>query len=252
MPTFVDAKADGFVSARAIVMPVMDGLEFANFYGGDSDPERNLAPGKDRAIMRGDPTALGGDFFIRCEGMVDWIDSPVQALAEFTFICVAKAVLPDAGSIPLISNTGSASQTNGELISGASMFLNDAAAGDNLLRLTTQQAGNNGGLASNVVASTLDFNASTAGWQMFTGRCTASGDRISRIMGTALTATTNSALAPMLAQPYRIGSQYNANADGLVDIAAAMIYSRALSNAELDQVYNKVRTLYARRGITIQ
>lgn len=251
MPTFVDAKADGFVSARAIVMPVMDGLEFANFYGGDSDPERNLAPGKDRAIMRGDPTALGGDFFIRCEGTINWIDLPVQALPEFTFICVAKAVMPDAGSIPLISNTGSAAQTGGAAILGGSMYLNDAAAGNNLLRLTVGQVANDGGSASNVVASTLDFNASTAGWLMFTGRCTPAGDRVAKIMGTALTATTNSELDPMLAQPYRLGSQYNANAKGKVDIAAAMIFSRALSDAELDQEYAFTRRLLARRGITI-
>jgi hypothetical protein len=251
MASFVNTEANGFVTARSIVMPVMDGLEFVNFYGGDSDPERNLAPGKDGAIMRGDPTALGGDFFIRCEGTVNWIDLPVSALAEFTFICVAKAVLPDAGSIPLISNTGSASQVNGAAIAGAAIYLNDAVAGNNLLRLTTQQAANNSGSASAIVASTNDFNASTAGWQMFTGRCTAGGDRISRIMGSALIATTPSALPPMLAQPYRLGSQYNSSAKGKVDIGCAMIFSRALSDAELDAIYSFTRRLYARRGITI-
>ena len=251
MPTFVDAKADGFVSARAIVMPVMDGLEFANFYGGASDPERNLAPGKDRAIMRGDPTSLGGDFFIRCEGMVNWIDLPVQALPEFTFICVAKAVLPDAGSIPLISNIGSAAQ-EGSGLSGANMYLNDAAAGNNMLRLTTLQPVNNNGTSTNVAASTLHFNASTAGWQMFTGRSIAAGDVISKVMGSALApAVTPNAYEPILAQPYRLGSQYNANAKGKVDIAAAMIFSRALSDAELDQEYAFTRRLLARRGITI-
>ena len=49
MTTFVDPNADGYATRRAIALPVMDGLEFANFYGGNSDPERNLAPGKDRA-----------------------------------------------------------------------------------------------------------------------------------------------------------------------------------------------------------
>ena len=245
MPTFVDAKADGFATARAIALPVMDGLEFANFYGGDSDPERNLAPGKDRAIMRGDPTALGGDFFIRCEGTVNWIDLPIQGLPEFTFICVAKAVLPDAGSIPLISNIGSASP-------GTSMYLNDAAAGDNMLRLSTFKPVNNNGTTTNVTASTLDFNASTAGWQMFTGRSIAAGAVISKIMGSALApVVTPNAYESILAQTYRLGSQYNANAKGPVDIGAAMIFSRALSDAELDQIYASARRFYARRGITI-
>ncbi|MEC8035945.1 MAG: hypothetical protein VX205_13235 [Pseudomonadota bacterium] len=251
MTTFVDPNADGYATRRAIALPVMDGLEFANFYGGNSDPERNLAPGKDRAIMRGDPTAQGGNFFIRCEGMVNWIDLPVEALAEFTLICVAKAVLPDAGSVPLISNTGSASQSSGAAILGGAMYLNDAAAGNNLLRLTVVQTANDGGAAASVVASTNDFNASTAGWQMFTGQCNAAGDRIARIMGSALTATTISDKPAMLAQPYRLGGQYNANAKGKVDIAAALIYSRALSEEELDVLYAFVRRLYARRGITI-
>lgn len=55
----------------------------------------------------------------------------------------------------------------------------------------------------------------------------------------------------MLAQPYRLGSQYNSSAKGKVDIGCAMIFSRALSDAELDAIYSFTRRLYARRGITI-
>lgn len=248
MVDLINANADAFAYARVIRPPVTEGLEFWNYYGGASDMRRNLAPNKPAAIPVGDPT--GGDFYIRCEGMIDYIQTAVAASEQFTLIAVAKAVLPDAGSAPLISNTGSISQT-GVATTGAAIYLNDAATGNNLLRLTAQQAANSAGTSTTVVASTTDFNASTSGVQMFAGRCEADGDRVANVMGTALTATTNSALAAMLAQPYRIGSQYNATADGVVDIYAAIIYSRALSDAELATVYDFVRMFYARRGITI-
>lgn len=250
MPDFVSQNADGFLTEKYIRPPISDGLEFWNYYGGASDPRRNMVRGKPAAIVLGDPVTDGGDFYIRCEGMIDYIQTAVAASAQFTLIAVAKTVLPDAGSAPLISNASSISQT-GVVTTGAAIYLNDAVQGNNLMRLTAQQAGNNAGASSTVVASTSDFNASTAGVQMYTGRCEADGDRVAKIMGTALTATTNSALAAMLAQPYRIGSQYNTGADGVVDIYAAIIYSRALSDAELDTVYDFVRTFYARRGITI-
>lgn len=248
MVDLINANADAFAYARVIRPPVTSGLEFWNYYGGASDMRRNLAPNKPAAIPVGDPT--GGDFYIRCEGMIDYIQTAAAASDEFTLIAVAKTVLPDAGSAPLISNTGSISQT-GVATTGAAIYLNDTVQGNNLIRLTAQQASNNAGASAAVVASTQDFNASITGVQMFAGRCEADGDRVANIMGTALNATTPSALPAMLAQPYRIGSQYSSGIDGIVDIYAAIIYSRALSDAELTAVYDFVRTFYARRGITI-
>lgn len=251
MVDLINADADAFAYARVIRPPITDGLEFWNYYGGDSDMRRNLAPGKSAAIPVGDPSADGGDFFIRCEGTIDYIQTAVAASNEFTMIAVAKAVTPDAGPCPLISNTGSANQVNGSATAGAAIYLNDAVTGNDLIRLTAQQAGNNSGTSTTVAASTSDFDISDSGVQMLTGRCTGAGDRIAKIMGTSLTATTNSALPAMLAQPYRIGSQYNTGAKGLVDIYAAIIYSRALSDSELDTIYSFVRAFYARRGLTI-
>lgn len=249
MVDLINANADAFAYARVIRPPVTDGLEFWNYYGGASDMRRNLAPNKPAAIPVGDPT--GGDFYIRCVGMTDYIQTAAEASAQFTLIAVAKAVMPDAGNAPMISNTGSMSQTGKVTTTGGAIYLNDVTPGNNLMRLSAMQAANNGGANQMVVASTDDFDASAPGVRMFTGRCEADGDRIAKIMGTTLTRGTNSALPAMLGQPYRIGSQYTSGGVGIVDIYAAIIYSRALSDAELDTVYDFVRTFYARRGITI-
>lgn len=221
-------------------------------FRGDSNPARNLVKGKPRSIVLGDPAANGGDYFIRCVGMADYIQTAIAASNEFTLIAVAEEVLPDAGPYPLISNTASPSQATGVATTGASIYLNDAVQGNNLLRLTTQQAANSTGTSVNIASSTNDYNASTSGPQMFTGRCKANGDRIAKIMGTGLVSTpANSALPPMLGQPYRIGSQYTSGAVGIIDIYAAIIFSRALSDAELDAVYAFVKAFYARRSIVI-
>lgn len=250
MPDFVSQNADGFLTEKYIRPPISDGLEFWNYYGGASDPRRNMVRGKPAGIVRGDPSADGGDFYIRCEGMIDYIQTAAAASEQFTLIAVAKPVMPDAGNAPIISNTNSISQT-GIVTTGAGIYFNDAVQGDNLMRLTAQQAGNNAGVNTVVFANTAEFDASTSGVQMHTGRCEADGRRVAKIMGTTLTGSTPSALPAMLGQPYRIGSQYNAGSDGVVDIYAAIIYSRALSDAELNTVYDFVRTFYARRGITI-
>ena len=250
MVDLINTNADAFAYARVIRPPISDGLEFWNYYGGGSDPRRNMVRGKPAAIVRGDPSANGGDFYIRCEGMIDYIQTAVAASERFTLIAVAKPVMPDAGSAPMITNTNSISQT-GVVTTGAGIYFNDSVQGNNLMRLTAQQAGNNAGANTVVFASTAEFDASVAGAQMHVGWCEADGRRRAKIMGTTLTGSTPSALPAMLGQPYRIGSQYNAGSDGVVDIYAAIIYSRALSDAELATVYDFVRTFYARRGITI-
>ena len=249
MVDLINANADAFSYARVIRPPIVEGLEFWNYYGGDSDMRRNLVPGKPAGIPAGDPTV--GDFYIQCEGMTHYVQTAVPASNEFTLIAVAKEVVPDGGSCPLISNTGSAAQESGASIPGASIYLNDAITANGLMRLTALQAANDGGTPVSVVASTQDYNIANTGPQMFTCRYRANGDRVAKIMGSALTATVNSDKPPMLAQSYRIGSQYNSNAKGLVRIHAAIIYSRALADAELDQLYAFVQAFYGRRGIVI-
>ncbi len=92
MVDLINANADAFSYARVIRPPIVEGLEFWNYYGGDSDMRRNLVPGKPAGIPAGDPTV--GDFYIQCEGMTHYVQTAVPASNEFTLIAVAKEVVP--------------------------------------------------------------------------------------------------------------------------------------------------------------
>ena len=83
MVDLINANADAFSYARVIRPPIVEGLEFWNYYGGDSDMRRNLVPGKPAGIPAGDPTV--GDFYIQCEGMTHYVQTAVPASNEFTF-----------------------------------------------------------------------------------------------------------------------------------------------------------------------
>lgn len=257
MTTVYDSRAKVYATSRELRPPVGgDAWEYFNYLG--NDPLTDLVAPTERNMIRGKPegqvigTPVVQDCAVRCTGLVNYIQAMTEAMAQFTFIAIARPVLPDAGGVPLISNTGSVWPTTGTAISGSALYLNDVAAGNGLLRLTTQQGANNAGTAATVAASTGDFTAATAGFQMFVGRCFPNGDRIAKIMGLGLTSVpVNSALPAALAQPLRIGSQYNGAAVGPVDIAGVGILSAALSDVDLTTLYAFLKRPYLRRQIII-
>ncbi|AOF97041.1 hypothetical protein [Sphingobium sp. RAC03] len=255
MTQIINHDADFLVGCTTMKgFPHIDEFAYLNFFAEGVDARRNLATGAMDAVpvgvLAGEP---GGDpYHWIFTGMENFIQTAAAASPEFTFFCVAKPVLPEGDSCPLISNLGSASIDTGQVISGAAMYLNDVVAANNLLRLTVQQAGDNAGTIVQGNASTGDINVATAGDAlMYVGRCDADRVRLARIMGTGAQAVATVNYPAELAQPYIIGGNYNGNDKGPVKIYMAGIVRSAMADTTVSVIYNHVRTLYLRRGITI-
>lgn len=243
--------ADFSASAVGFDAAVVSGLKGLWFFNrGVRESRRNLALGGDDAEILGAPSDQGA--FLRFKGMQNFFQTDIPDTTEITHIAAVKSTDTMADSVhsPMfISNFGSGSATGflASTISGASVYSNANPAavtlGGSRYTDATQTAVTSGG---------VPLAATVSGWTLVASRLRA--DRSQRDNLTAGTSAasnfTNQARVPG-AGNFRIGSSFSASWQGNADVAAAVMYNRFITDAELATMAGQIRAVLAHLGIAV-
>lgn len=226
--------------ALGFVFPVMTGLEFLNYFGGSGDRTvRNLAPGKGVPTVTGSPVNAAA--FATFRAGTDFLTTATLDQAEVTLIAVARAApsSPATAYKYLIGN-----YNGGGAAQGSNMFLN--AAADSAPTVLAARTGNTtANLVSPDSAASFAFYASRVG-----AAYTRIDDKTHGLTASAAGMGDRSAPSGVY---YRVGSS-GPNlglTDGRADMAFAAIYSRCLTDTEIDTVYRRVKAYLATKSLSI-
>lgn len=212
--------------------PVPDGLEYANFFTASGVLSRNLAPGKAASTVLGSPT-VEDDFAQLTHGSA-YIETAAPLPDDFTYFVVAKASV----SGYLIGSY----RTSGD--AQASLFLNSTSK-----VVFSSSTWNGSAIAQSSYIYTQSPAYPVPPWAI-AGRYT-SATKVKKIdIPTIASSGSVTGSLPMPtpnANKIRLGY----GTAGSSQIAAAFIWSRAISDVELATAYASVKAFYAARGISI-
>lgn len=244
-----EANAVGFIP------PIAGGLEYMNFFGGDANKAtRNLAPGKPAAGLVGAPTYNEHSAIFRPGA--NYVVTSVDDAESMTFIAVAKS-LSDANTM-IVSNfsgprAGGVGTTTGKALDFGSNGVIDGLVTNKMFG--PRWDGVSSAPVSPGVAITGLQNP-VGEWRAVVGRARESDKTLSIFNKTAgLSGSVGvTQVADLGASKMRIGGTAVASGGSFanaVEIAAVAIYSRALTDVEIDKVYSFLKGYYSRRGMAI-
>lgn len=250
--TITVPSADFSGSPVGYVPVVPDGLAYLNFFGGSAErTARNLAPGGAPGEIVGTPVYTTTS--VRLTPKSHYIRTAVPQTASMTVLLVVKP-LSIAQNAMAFGNFGSprtaaAGNSNGVFI------LLPANAGSTELANVRFTAAQPSGAASQNINADLPQSLRVGSLQTVVGRLDDSTKQ-RRIMVPATglqtsvvgTLPTDIGVGPLL-----IGSYYDATSAHIapLEIAAAAIYTRALSDVEIARLYASVAAYFDRRGISV-
>lgn len=229
--------------------PDTDGLEYWGMFGvSDTFSGRNHAPGKDAALVTGEPT-YAADYMTITPSAASVATSVSQTPAQ-SFIAVAQVTVE--ASIPqFISNGTGPSVADGTSSRGASLGGNAGTAGTGKVSLAasmSMRVGSTDTSFSATLAETLALNA----WACIAGVVQSNGQYkvYNMSAGTSAIATATSPYNPATTK-YRIGAPVTSPNSDPIRMAMAAIYSTAKTDAQVAEIYNVMKAYYSKRGITI-
>ncbi len=247
--------ADFSANSVGFIAPVADGLVGWWYLGGTEAETKRDRAGIANATLGGSPTINDGYVSFRGLDDGDYLQTSVMETDEITIMCVAKSsdTFADGNHKPMfISNYGTDSGSGGALI-GASIYVDGGTAPAGTVRLGGGQ--NNSGSYTAYVSTNFS-TTNVAVWNFYSGTMTAAGGTGSRILTNSTTDQTNNTSPAYprrsnTVRAFRIGAAY-ASFNGTCDVAFAAIYNRVLTPAEVETVYQAVKTrLAAKHSITI-
>jgi hypothetical protein len=241
-----DINVGGDLSAAAIgfIAPVMNGLEYWNFFGDAATTARNLVTGKPQGAVVGAPV-LGAGFATFLHNS-NFVQTGLVDQTEVTLLAVSR--VPNKTNTQfkyVIGNFASPSTKEG----GSNLLYNSPANGG----IGTYASRNNAGTnvaTSAYIGTTRDHSL----WSFNVGRIGAGIQRAEdKTSGEVANAPTTYPRQAPAVGAYRIGSSISTSFSNLttVDVAWAAIYSRVLTDAEIDAIYLKVKLYLATKGITV-
>lgn len=255
--------ADFSDNAVGYSAPVPEGLEYLNFFGGNTARlQRNLAPGKPAGVVVGVPT-INADSAVFTP-LANYIQTSAPDTHNKTLFVVSRVPSPEGDSM-LISNsrsgrtTGPAGLPTTTATSLMYRGVADADAGEvGELLFAAQWDGATD--ASSVPTTVQLLNRPVGAIGALIGRTNA-GDGLlattkyrkidNKTFATKTAGSFTNAVFD-LAGAYRIGSSYAIFAGTVpTEILFAAIWSRELTDAEVETMYQAVKAYYARRGIAI-
>ncbi|HFS8316983.1 TPA: hypothetical protein ACH2K1_000695 [Klebsiella pneumoniae] len=216
-----------------------DGLLYAGIYGRGS-LSKNYAPGSIDAVVKGSPVV--SNHFATFD-INNFIETGVPTTKETTLIAITKKVSPALRQFFI-------SSYNGTVDAGRSLVIDKGTA-----KLTFYSHYKNTETNANTVLNCYATLNVTTGEPAFiygrdTGKKINVASMTDRLSGENIpTAAFEAIVNPAL--KYRIGRSNNNEVPGASDIAAALIFDRALSDAEIKAIYDYFQAYYARRGISI-
>lgn len=234
--------------AVAFVPPVADGLEYLNFFsGGAANVARNLAPNKPSGVLFGSP--VYNEHSAVFTSQAAYVGTSVEDAPEMTMIAVARAVADSAAHI-ISSFSGPRPGGVAGTSYGKTMWFTNPTNGDGWVQIQTVQGrwdGIAGSAALNTISGTLPINVNQ--WVAATGLMGVNTNQM-RNNSSGFVDTDATQLQPdPTSMKLRIGSATISS--GSAEIAFAAVYSRLLTDTEVDAVYAFIKAYYARRGIAI-
>jgi hypothetical protein len=242
------AGADFSAVAGGFIPPIAEGLKYWNFFGGDAAKSaRNLAPGGAAAALVNSPAispsyvSLGG----ASQSGAAYIETGVAETAALTYLLVSRATADMAvqGNRPmLIGNYNFAASPKGAALYDvvATIIRADAAYTDGatISSATTDINVTSGQLAAwNFKAASFGNATPRKVYNKTLGASATSGaETRQRSLNTAATIRVGTSLSGLF---------------GPNDQAFAAVYNRQLTDAEIETIYQFVKTYLAARSITI-
>lgn len=255
--------ADFSDNAVGYIAPVPEGLEYLNFFGGSTAKlQRNLAPGKPAGVVVGAPTinAISAVF----THLTNYIQTSAPDAHNKTLFAVARTLLPKAEGI-VISNSRSArstgpaglpTTTGTTLMFRTSVEPNAGLIGEQMIAAQWDGVTDTSSLPNGVsiigrplgVISALVGRTNNGDGQLATTKFRKVDDKTTGLKNVS----SFSGAVFDLGGAYRIGSTYAAFAGTApTEILFAAIWNRDLTDAEVETMYQAVKSYYSRRGIVI-
>lgn len=242
------------------VIPVTSGLLGWWFLGDTVADTQHDYAGIADAVLTGSPVLTQG--FVTFAGYAagQWLQTSVTETAAFSIVVVARSSASFATSATrpmFVSNYGT-DAGNGGVALGAGILVSGgtAPAGGVILH-----GGQNNNGTKQTQTNTTFTTTNVAGWNFYAGRLesvdsnTAATNNPRKLYNetAAQTATTNNyPRVPHSSNTMRIGAAYNSTFGGPSDIAMVALYSRALSDGNVDDIYDAVAArLLDRYGMVI-
>ncbi|WNV95045.1 hypothetical protein RRJ51_16880 [Klebsiella pneumoniae] len=216
-----------------------DGLLYAGIYG-RGNLSKNFAAGGADAVVSGSPVV--SNHFATFD-LNNFIDTGVPTTKETTLIAVVKKVNPTLRQFFISSYNGTGD-------AGRSLVIDKGTA-----RLTFYSHYKNTETNANTVLNCYATLNVTAGEPAFIyGRDTGKKINVASMTDKLSGENIPKAAFETIVNPelkYRIGRGISSEVPGASDIGAALIFDRALSDAEIKSIYDYFQAYYARRGISI-
>jgi hypothetical protein len=232
-----------------VVPPVTRGLE--GWFTFDTDVSRfalNRAIGKADAAVIGSPTAYATHG--RFQGRFNFLQTPIAESDEQTLIVVGKSVNAPTGS-------GDASMLVGNFTgTSATPGLTGGASGTNIyLRTSTKVTGGAG--RDNSAGGIINDAAETTGmlptaWAIRAVRTkTGVPTKVYDLTAHVSAESSNSLTRGLSNTMFRVGSGTSTDFAGASDISAVAIYSKYLTDDEINLIAATMRKRMARLGIAV-
>ncbi|WP_437871163.1 hypothetical protein ACSD7O_19535 [Methylorubrum extorquens] len=233
-------NADFSTNSIGFAAPVIDGLEYWNYFGESAAKTgRNLVVGKSAAAVLGAPVVSPN--FVTFQSNAVAVQTGLLDRGEVTLLAVARPTTPSQTQFKymLSSYNGSAAAQGSGLY-----FDNTAASKPGVLA-----ARNNG---TSDVTATAALTTDSSAFAFYAGRIGAAYNRIDSktagIMAAGAIANPRSVPNGIL---YRVGAAPSVAGGGQTDMAFAAIYSRCLTDAEIDAIYQRVKAYLSSKSSPI-
>lgn len=249
MSIAIQKDVDFSAVATGYLPPVGTGVEYFNFFNSEDALTRNLIPGKAVPTKNGVPVFNANSQSFLLTNLLNYINTGIKLTDEMTIVTVAEPTGAD-GSFPVWSTTGSPI-TNGGSLTSQSFMRQSATTRNPTISLSysvdgfTTRQNLSYGVSSG--ADNIKLRAVAAAFSQTT--------KSSKLYD--LTNSRNAKASLPTGGVYGkagnilLGSHYNATENSQGNIYAAAIYSRMLSEAEINQVYSALKSYYSKRGISV-
>lgn len=215
------------------IPPVADGLEYMNLFGTGSSPTRNLAPGKAPVMSVGAPV-VDSNGLLTTVG-VNYLQTAIAETSQQTYMVLATPDVNFVGSQQLISNFGNSKGFVLRFLSATAGFYNNS--------LVSRTSGGN-----KEATRLQSFN----GARIIIGRRNFGVEQEMQDAG-GVAANDLTGLTPTIGDvDIRIGSSNTATAfDNVTKIHAAAIWNRAITNVEVQVMFEYLAKYCAAKGIAL-
>lgn len=245
--------ADFSANSVGFIAPVADGLVGWWYLGGTEAETKRDRAGIADATLGGSPTIQSGYASFGGYSSGQWLQTAVTETAAFTMLCVARSTeaAHSGTDLPMFVSNYGADSGSGGANRGASLYIDAGTWPAGSARLGAS-INNNGTVGSNINAAFIVTDATA--WNFYAGRIpNTSSDNTQQLNARKLFCKTTGQTdtettyphVPSVANAMRIGACFSSAFSGSCDVAFAAFYSRAMTDDEIETIYQAVKVRMA-------